>query len=96
MTDDLGDIPYAEREPEGGCFDFWQPYFADYPGWHAWRGINQLYYARLLRSSPPIIVERAESPEDLADMIKREQARRSLGPYAWDAPMPTEAGGSSV
>jgi hypothetical protein len=27
---------------------------ADYPGWHAWRGVSGLWYARRPRSSPPV------------------------------------------
>jgi hypothetical protein len=29
---------------------------AEFPGWHPWRGIAGLVYARLPRSSPPVVV----------------------------------------
>jgi hypothetical protein len=28
----------------------------EYPRWHSWEGINGRFYARLLRSSPAIVV----------------------------------------
>jgi hypothetical protein len=34
---------------------------AEFPGWHCWRGIAGLVYARLLGRSPPIVV-RGEDP----------------------------------
>jgi hypothetical protein len=49
--------------------DWWKPYARECPGWHAWRGVNMLYYARLPKTSPPVVV-RGEDPEDLRDMIK--------------------------
>jgi hypothetical protein len=53
--------------------EWWQPYAASWSRWEAWQGVNQLYYARIPRSSPPIVV-RGESPEDLADMICRAES----------------------
>jgi hypothetical protein len=41
----------------------------DYPRWHSWEGISGLFYARLLRSSPPVVV-RGEDPADLRDSIR--------------------------
>jgi hypothetical protein len=29
---------------------------AEFPGWHAWRGVNGLLYARRSRSSPAVVV----------------------------------------
>lgn len=55
--------------------NWWVPYARRFPAWHAFRGVNQLYYARLPKSSPPVLV-RGESAEDLADMIVRWQSRR--------------------
>ncbi len=49
----------------------WWPYASELPGWHAWRGVNGLVYARLLKSSPPIVV-RGEDAVDLRDQIRRE------------------------
>lgn len=45
-----------------------------FPRWEAWRGISQLYYARLRGSSPPIVV-RGEDPLDLECEIRRAIAR---------------------
>ena len=49
-----------------------EPVLADveraYPRWHAWKGINGLYYAARQRCSPPIVV-RGEDPRDLLDSI---------------------------
>ena len=41
----------------------------DYPRWHCWAGISGLFYARLLRSSPPVVV-RGEDAADLRDSIR--------------------------
>lgn len=62
MTDETNEIP-----------DWWQPYAAQFPRWHAWQGVNSLFYASIRRSSPPIVC-RGESPEDLADEIVRAEA----------------------
>jgi len=53
--------------------DWWQPYAAEFPRWHAWKGVNGLYYASVIRASPPVVV-RGEDAEDLRDMIKRAEA----------------------
>lgn len=46
-----------------------------YPHWQIWRGVSNLWYARLPNSSPPVLV-RGEDLLDLRDMIKQEIARR--------------------
>jgi len=28
---------------------------SDFPGWHAWKGINGAFYGHLLMSSPPVV-----------------------------------------
>ncbi len=48
----------------------------EFSGWHCWKGISGLVYARRLLSSPPVVV-RAEDPRDLIDQIKAEIGRRS-------------------
>ncbi len=53
--------------------EWWKPYAAHWPRWHAWRGVNMLYYARIPKSSPPIGV-RGEDPEDLRDMVRRAES----------------------
>jgi hypothetical protein len=42
----------------------------EYPDWHCWRGVNNLCYARLRKSSPAVVV-RGEDPVDLRDEIRR-------------------------
>jgi hypothetical protein len=46
----------------------------EFPGWHVWKGVSQLWYARLPLSSPPIVV-RGEDLTDLRDQITREVIR---------------------
>jgi hypothetical protein len=56
-----------------GVPSWWQDRAARWPRWEAWQGVNQLYYARIPRSSPPIVV-RGESPQDLEDMIRKAES----------------------
>lgn len=42
---------------------------AEFPGWHVFRDTSQLWYARLLGSSPPVSVGRAEDLLDLRDKL---------------------------
>jgi hypothetical protein len=56
--------------------EWWAPYGDRFPGWHAFRGANLMYYARLSKSSPPVLV-RGESPEDLRDAIVSVIVRRA-------------------
>ena len=44
-----------------------------FPRWEAWKGVSGLWYARWLRSSPPVVV-RGEDLTDLADQIRRAEA----------------------
>jgi hypothetical protein len=42
-----------------------------FPGWHCWEGIGgDLYYARRLRSGPPIVL-RAETLDDLREKVQK-------------------------
>lgn len=43
---------------------------AEFPGWNAWRGVNQLWYARLVMSSPPVVLH-GQDLVDLRDQIIR-------------------------
>jgi hypothetical protein len=52
----------------------WWPYTAELPRWHVWLGVNGLVYARMMRSSPPLVV-RAEDAVDLRDAIRRVEFR---------------------
>ena len=44
---------------------------AEFPGWHVWRGVNQLWYARREGAAPGTgwDVERAEDLMDVRDQI---------------------------
>ena len=55
----------------------WWPYAQEFPRWHVWRGISGLAYARLSRSSPPIVV-RAEGATELRNEIRRAEAALSI------------------
>jgi hypothetical protein len=52
----------------------------EFPGWHCWKGVNQLWYARLPGTSPAIVVERKEDLLDLRDGIIAAIWRRDNGP----------------
>jgi hypothetical protein len=41
----------------------------EFPQWHAWKGVSELWYAAVKRSSPQILV-RGEDPASLRDAIK--------------------------
>src|SRR5260221_5720002 len=45
---------------------------AEFPGWEAWQGIDQLWHARVRGATPPVMVH----GEDLVDL--RDQVRRDL------------------
>jgi hypothetical protein len=47
----------------------WQaPFAREFPRWHVWRGVSGHYYARMPRTSPPLVV-RASSAEGLWDEV---------------------------
>lgn len=64
----------------------------EFPSWHAFRGVNDLMYARLVNSTPPILV-RGEDLMDLRDQViakmseleERLPWRRPCG-GAWQPP----------
>lgn len=45
------------------------------PGWHYWRGVSGLYYARRPRSSPPIVL-RGETLDELRQQVRDYLASR--------------------
>ena len=49
----------------------------DHPGWHAWRGVLGLMYARRPRTSPPMVV-RAVSVDQLREQIEDAERQRGL------------------
>ena len=46
----------------------------EFPGWEVWKGVSDLWYARLPRSTPPIVV-RGEDLTDLRDEIVRKASQ---------------------
>lgn len=48
---------------------------ADHPRWHTWVGVAGLLYARVPKSSPPIVV-RATTPEQLRAAVEAAEAKR--------------------
>ena len=54
----------------------WWPYAAEFPHWHVWRGVCGQFYARRLRTSPPIVV-RGENAVDLPDKIRQAEGHRA-------------------
>ncbi len=48
--------------------DWWQPYAAEFPAWQAYKGVGQLYHARLALTD---VTVRGEDTEDLRDEIIR-------------------------
>ena len=44
-------------------------------GWHFWRGVSGLYYARRIRCSPPIVF-RAETMDNLREQVRQYLNRR--------------------
>lgn len=45
-------------------------------GWHWWKGVSGLFYARRPKSSPPIVL-RAESLEELREQVRAYLAERA-------------------
>ncbi len=66
---------YSAIMPSEDVPDWW-PYADELPRWHVWRGVSGLVYARLMRSSPPLIV-RGEDAADLRDAIHRKEFREA-------------------
>lgn len=60
----------------------WWPYADEFPAWQVWRGVDDLCYARLLGSSPPIVV-RGEDAVDLRDQVRRIECQAD--PTWWRA-----------
>lgn len=40
----------------------------EFPQWEVWKGVSRLWYARLLKSSPPVVVK-GEGLMDVRDQI---------------------------
>ncbi len=60
--------------PQEEVPDWWRPYAAEFPYWHAWCGVSGLLYARRPLSSPPVVV-RATGVEDLRGQIKNREGQ---------------------
>jgi hypothetical protein len=46
-----------------------------FPRWETWKGVSGRWYARLLRSSPPVVLQ-GEDAQDMADQTMRADALR--------------------
>ncbi len=53
----------------------WWPYSSEFPRWYVWRGVAGLVYARLVRSSPPVVFW-GKDAMNLRDQIRRVEASR--------------------
>lgn len=51
----------------------------EFPGWHAWRGVNTRYYARLSKTSPPVVVCGAEDLAEVRELILERLSRPKVG-----------------
>jgi hypothetical protein len=49
------------------------PLYGQFPRWEAWAGVGGILYARLRKSSPPIVVRDATA-EGLADKMRQAEA----------------------
>jgi hypothetical protein len=51
----------------------------DHKGWHMWTGVTGTFYARLLKSSPPVVVEgRTEGERDARIAAYLKDGRKAL------------------
>jgi hypothetical protein len=66
--------PAGPQATHGDVPDWWRPYAAEFPYWHAWRGVSGLLYARRPLTSPPLVV-RATDVKDLQDQIKNTEGQ---------------------
>ena len=41
----------------------------EFPGWRVWKGVNGWWYARLPRTSPPVVLERAADLAELREWL---------------------------
>jgi hypothetical protein len=59
-------MPNDAQTPES-----WAPYAPEFPDWHVWEAVSGggVLFARLPRSSPPVVV-RAKGPDALAAAIR--------------------------
>jgi len=48
----------------------------EFTGWHWWRGVSGLYYARRMKSSPPVVL-RAQTLDDLREQVRVYLAERA-------------------
>ncbi len=59
--------------PMAGRDDHIRAIAEEFPGWEAWQGlVNGLWHARLLGTTPPVMVH-AESPGELRELIRLRQ-----------------------
>lgn len=51
----------------------------EFPRWHCWQGVNKRWYARLLNSSPLVVLD-TEDAATLYDEISKREECRTLEP----------------
>ena len=51
------------------------PLYGRFPGWECWTGVGGMLYARLRRSTPPVVF-RAPTADELAAKITQFEAAR--------------------
>jgi hypothetical protein len=51
---------------------WWRPYYPGHENWHVWQSENKKFYVSRARTSPPC-VQRATSPEELAQAVKASE-----------------------
>jgi hypothetical protein len=47
----------------------------EFPAWHWWKGVSGLFYARRVKSSPPVVL-RAETLDELKKLVREHIAAR--------------------
>jgi len=56
--------------------------WSEFRGWHVWIGVNSLWYARRMRSSPPVILRAANLTELPKAIRERSGSAQSADPSA--------------
>jgi hypothetical protein len=74
--------PDGPEDPEATVAGWRASLAREFPRWYVWQGVAGHYYARVPRTSPPLVV-RALNAEDLRGEISRAEL------FGW--PLPTRA-----
>jgi hypothetical protein len=71
----MSDTPHDQRHYRPSLEDL----AVEFPRWHCWQGVNRRWYARLLNSSPPVVID-AEDTIGLYDGISGIESLRDVEP----------------